>query len=136
MKNRLSILLVLTAAALLALRTSATAASAVLPDTSNMNVLFLIIEDWNAGTPGSYGNPICRTPQLDRFARTAVQFNAAYVQAVSCNPSRSSFLTGLRPLTSGVWNNSQNMAQSLPAGTPTKHFATTAKREGMGVVGM
>jgi uncharacterized sulfatase len=90
-----------------------------LPDTANMNLLFVIIEDCNAGVWGCYGNPICKTPNLDRFSRTAVQFDAAYVQAVCCNPSRSSFLSGLRPLSSGVWNNSQVMSERLPAGTPT-----------------
>ncbi|MCL5279288.1 MAG: sulfatase-like hydrolase/transferase [Planctomycetes bacterium] len=41
------------------------------------------------------------------------------MQAVCCNPSRTSFLTGLRPLTSRVWNNRQVMSQRLPAGTVT-----------------
>lgn len=84
-----------------------------------MNVLFIIIEDCYAGVWGSYGNTICKTPNMDRFARTAVRFNNAYVQAVACNPSRSSFLTGLRPLTSRVWNNAQVMSERLPAGTLT-----------------
>lgn len=94
-------------------------AAAPLPDTSAMNVLFVIVEDCNAGVWGSYGNTICRTPNMDRFARTALQFDAAYVQAVACNPSRSSFLTGLRPLTSRVWNNSQVMRDQMPPGTLT-----------------
>ena len=66
----------------------AVAAPAGLPDTSRMNLLFIIIEDCHAGVWGSYGNPICKTPNMDRFARTAVQFDSAYVQAVCCNPSR------------------------------------------------
>ncbi len=90
-----------------------------MPETSKMNVLFIIVEDWNAGTPGCYGNPICKTPNLDRFATNAVRFDSAYVQAVCCNPSRSSFLTGLRPLTSRVWNNGQEMDEALPPGTVT-----------------
>lgn len=90
-----------------------------LPDTSRMNVLFVIIEDCYAGVWGSYGNPICRTPNMDRFTQTAVRFDRAYVQAIACNPSRSSFLSGLRPLSSGVWNNGQVMSERLPAGTKT-----------------
>ena len=96
-----------------------TLASARMPDTSKMNVLFIIAEDWSANTPGCYGNPICKTPNLDRFATIAIRFDSAYVQAVCCNPSRTSFLTGLRPLTSRVWNNGQEMDTSLPAGTVT-----------------
>ncbi|MBM4025126.1 MAG: sulfatase [Planctomycetes bacterium] len=94
-------------------------AAARMPETGQMNVMFIIVEDWSATTPGCYGNPICQTPNLDRFATTAVRFDSAYVQAVCCNPSRSSFLTGLRPLTSRVWNNSQEMDERLPPGTIT-----------------
>ena len=94
-------------------------AAARMPDTSRMNILCIIAEDWSANTPGCYGNPICKTPNLDRFATSAVRFDSAYVQAICCNPSRTSFLTGLRPLTSRVWNNSQEMDRSLPAGTVT-----------------
>ncbi len=84
-----------------------------------MNLLFVIIEDCNAGVWGCYGNPICKTPHMDRFATTAVRFDSAYVQAVCCNPTRSSFLTGLRPLTTGVWSNGQEMDRRLPPGTLT-----------------
>ena len=98
---------------------AATPPRAALPNTRDMNVLFIIIEDCYAGVWGSYGNTICRTPNMDRFSRTAVRFDSAYVQAIACNPSRSSFLTGLRPLTTGVWNNSHVMSQRLPPGTLT-----------------
>ncbi len=99
-------------------------AAARMPDTAKMNVLFIIVEDWNAGTPGCYGNPICKTPNLDRFATSAVRFDSAYAQAVCCNPSRSSFLTGLRPLTSRVWNNGQEMDKSLPELFKKRGFET------------
>ena len=107
------------ATTLLAPNPTAAASRAALPDTSQMNVLFVIIEDCYAGVWGSYGNTICQTPNLDRFTRTAVRFDRAYVQAIACNPSRSSFLSGLRPLSSGVWNNGQVMSERLPAGTRT-----------------
>jgi arylsulfatase A-like enzyme len=94
----------------LSLLASASARAAGLPDTSKMNLLFVIIEDCYAGVWGCYGNAICQTPHLDGFARTATQFDAAYVPAVCCNPSRASFLTGLRPLTSPVWSNGQVMS--------------------------
>ena len=111
--------LLLALATLSFVRPAAVAATSGLPDTSKMNVLFLLIEDCYAGVWGSYGNTICKTPNMDRFARTALRFDAAYVQGIACNPSRSSFLSGLRPLTTGVWNNSQNMSERLPPGTVT-----------------
>ncbi|QDT57469.1 Arylsulfatase [Caulifigura coniformis] len=95
------------------------ARAAELPDTSRMNVLFINIEDCNAGVFGCYGNAICRTPNIDRFARSAVLFDSAYCQGISCNPSRSSFLTGLRPTTTNVYSNSDVMDDLLPTGTLT-----------------
>ena len=95
------------------------AARAGRPDTAKINVLFIITEDTNAGVFGCYGNLICRTPNLDCFAQTAVWIDRAYLQAIACNPSRSSFLSGLRPLPSGVWRNPQVMSERLPPGTRT-----------------
>lgn len=121
LSKALGIILVLTFLSVLLVGTRADAANsaAIGPEAAGMNVLMVIIEDCNAGVWGSYGNPICRTPNMDRFARTAVQFESAYVQATACNPSRSSFLTGLRPLTTRVWANSQVMRDQIPSGTLT-----------------
>ena len=107
-------------ALLLALPAIAPGASAAeMPDTSKMNVLFIDIEDCNANVFGCYGNPICKTPKLDAFASTAVRFDAAYCQAICCNPSRTSFLTGLRPASTHVYGNGDVMDEHLPPGIPT-----------------
>ena len=47
------------------------ALGAEMPDTSKMNVLFINIEDCAADVWGCYGNPICKTPNIDRLASTA-----------------------------------------------------------------
>ena len=105
---------------LAALATVAAPAAAVkVPDTSKMNILFIDIEDCNAGVFGCYGNPICKTPNIDRLAATAVRFDSAYCQAICCNPTRTSFLTGLRPLSTRVLSNAHVMNEHLPAGIPT-----------------
>lgn len=88
-------------------------------DTSKMNILLIDIEDCNAAALGCYGNPICKTPNLDAFCQTAIRFDRAYVQAVCCNPSRTSFLTGLRPKTTRVKGNGDVMNEHLPEGTLT-----------------
>lgn len=89
------------------------------PDTSRMNILFINIEDCNAGVFGCYGNPVCKTPNIDRLASTAVRFDSAYCQAICCNPTRTSLLTGLRPLSTRVLSNGHVMNEHLPAGVPT-----------------
>lgn len=90
-----------------------------LPDTSKMNILFINIEDCGAGVWGCYDNPICKTPNIDRLASTAVRFDAAYCQAICCNPTRTSFLTGLRPLSTRVLSNGHVMNEHLPPGVLT-----------------
>lgn len=85
--------------------------------TSKMNVLLIDIEDMTAASLGCYGNPLAKTPNLDRFAAGSVRFERCYCQAPMCNPSRSSFLTGLRPDSTRVYTNSDPMDRLLPEGT-------------------
>lgn len=111
---------------------AAAAAPASPPDTSRMNVLFIDIEDCNAGVWGCYGNSICKTPNIDRLAATGVRFDSAYCQAFCCNPTRTSLLTGLRPPSTHVLSNGDVMNEHLPAGVLTlpemlkNHGYTTA----------
>ncbi len=95
------------------------APQAEMPDTRGMNILFINIEDCNASVFGCYGHPICKTPNIDRLAATGVRFDAAYCQGICCNPTRTSFLTGLRPLSTRVLTNAQNMSKFLPPGVLT-----------------
>ncbi|HUT94615.1 MAG TPA: sulfatase [Thermoguttaceae bacterium] len=106
-------------AALIVAFCSAAVRAAEMPDTSKMNVLFIDIEDCAAKALACYGNPISKTPNLDRLAATGVRFDTAYCQGVCCNPSRTSFLTGLRPSTTRVFQNDQPIMEHLPPGTPT-----------------
>jgi iduronate 2-sulfatase len=69
------------------------------------NVLLVIVEDLK-NIMGCYGNPLVQTPNLDRLAQKGVIFDRAYCQFPVCNPSRSSFLTGLRPDTTQILDNS------------------------------
>lgn len=85
--------------------------------SSKMNVLFIDIEDMTAESLGCFGNPLVKTPNLDGFAAGAVRFHRCYCQGPICNPSRSSFMTGLRPGSTGVYANSDPMSTKLPPGT-------------------
>jgi iduronate 2-sulfatase len=68
------------------------------------NVLFIVVDDLNVSL-GCYGNPTVKTPNIDRLAQGATLFQHAYCQYPLCNPSRTSFLSGRRPESTGVWNN-------------------------------
>ena len=74
----------------------------------------LILADDLAATLGSYGHPLAQTPNLDALARRGVRFDRAYCQFPHCNPSRASLLAGMRPQTTGVTLNSDDLYRNLP----------------------
>ena len=76
------------------------------------NILFIIADDLSPRL-GSYGAPV-RTPNIDAFAYTGVQFQRAYTQFPWCGPSRASFLTGTRPDTTRVMDLSTPFRRALP----------------------
>ncbi len=77
------------------------------------NVLFLIADDLNNDL-GCFGHPMVKSPHIDRLAARGVRFQHAYCQYPLCNPSRASFLTGLRPDSSGVHNNGVHFRTNVP----------------------
>jgi iduronate 2-sulfatase len=77
------------------------------------NVLLIIADDLRPDL-GCYGNRDVRTPNIDRLAARGTLFNRAYCQYPLCSPSRSSFLTGKRPETTGIYNNRTHIRRTLP----------------------
>ena len=64
-------------------------------DTENRpNILWISIEDT---TPrfGCYGDPVARTPNIDRLAAGGCRFPNAFSTAGVCAPSRSAIITGM-----------------------------------------
>ncbi len=86
------------------------------------SVLFVIVDDLNCRI-ASYGDPVAKTPHLDRLAGRGVRFDRAYCNFPLCNPSRSSVLSGQYPTSTGVLDNKTWLTP--PDGHPTLplHFA-------------
>lgn len=62
-----------------------------------MNVLFIISDDLTATAVSSYGNEVCRTPNIDELASKGTRYTRAYCQYPVCGPSRASFMSGYYP---------------------------------------
>jgi N-sulfoglucosamine sulfohydrolase len=58
------------------------------------NILFCITDDQTWLHCSAYGSRFVSTPNFDRLAREGILFSNAFVSVPSCNPSRSSVLTG------------------------------------------
>lgn len=91
---------------------AATLAPAASP-TPPPNVLLVVVDDLNTAL-GCYGDPLARTPNLDRLAARGVRFERAYCQYPLCNPSRASFLSGRRPETTGIYVLNTSVRSVLP----------------------
>ncbi|MFT5496292.1 MAG: choline-sulfatase [Kiritimatiellia bacterium] len=76
------------------------------------NVLFITIDDLNDWIGCLGGHPQAKTPHIDALARRGVLFTNAHCQAPICNPSRVSFMTGMRPSTSGIYLNNHHFRKS------------------------
>jgi arylsulfatase A-like enzyme len=67
--------------------------------------IILITSDQQRADCNGFEKPEVKTPHLDRLARDGTRFSACITPNLVCQPSRASILTGLLPLTHGVWDN-------------------------------
>ena len=72
------------------------------------NVLFIAVDDLNHWVGYLGRNAQTATPNIDRLAKRGVRFTHAYCAAPSCTPSRAALMSGLRPNTTGIYDNKDN----------------------------
>ena len=74
------------------------AVTASLSAASAPNIVFIFADDQRADTIAALGNPVIKTPNLDRLVKRGVAFNRAYMQGgnqgATCVPSRAMLLSG------------------------------------------
>lgn len=76
------------------------------------NILWLVSED-NSTFLGCYGDPLARTPTLDKLAREGVLFERCFTQPV-CAPSRFTLITGTFAVSSGPANHMRAQGKIPP----------------------
>jgi arylsulfatase len=65
------------------------------------NIVVVMTDDQGYGDLAAHGNPILRTPNLDRLWRESVRFTEYHVSP-TCSPTRTALLTGRHEFRSGV----------------------------------
>ncbi|MFT4690695.1 MAG: iduronate 2-sulfatase [Limisphaerales bacterium] len=83
------------------------------PAASKLNVLLLVADDLRAEL-GCLGDRQIISPNIDRLANRGRLFTRAYCQQAVCNPSRASFMSGLRPDTIQVWDLKASFRKLFP----------------------
>ena len=76
------------------------------------NVVFILVDDLRWDDFGAAGNPVARTPHIDRLAREGARFRNAFATTPLCSPSRASILTGQYARTHGITDNTNRSAAS------------------------
>ena len=66
------------------------------------NILLVMADDLGWGDVGFNGNPIIKTPHLDRMAANGLRLTRFYTASPLCSPTRGSCLTGRYPWRFGV----------------------------------
>lgn len=79
------------------------------------NVLMIMSDQHNRKVLGCYGNPLVKTPNLDRLAARGTLFTDAYCNSPICVPSRASFATGRYVHQIRYWDNADPYDGRLPA---------------------
>ena len=96
------------------------------PDPSKSSLLLVTLDTFRGDFLGCAGDPVSRTPHLDRIAREGIQFENGHSSCPLTLPSHTTMLTGLEPPQHGVLDNG---TYRLAANVPT--LATTLHERGL-----
>jgi len=78
------------------------------------NVLVVMADQMAPAFLPIYGHPIARAPNLQALAKSGVVFESAYCASPLCSPSRASFMAGLLPSRTRVYDNGAEFSADIP----------------------
>ena len=78
------------------------------------HILLVMVDQLAAAFLRAYGHDVTRTPAIDRFADDGAVFENAYTPSPLCAPARASLMTGQLPSRTRVYDNSAELASSIP----------------------
>ena len=107
-------------------------ASAVAATPQKPNVLFIAIDDLRDWVGYIDREHQAKTPNIDRLAKMGVAFTRGYCASPVCNPSRAALMSGMRPSTTGVYENNIDFRIHIPQ---EKCLTTTFRQAGYFVHG-
>lgn len=67
------------------------------------NVLLILTDDQGYGDIAAHGNPVVRTPAMDRLYAESIRFTNFHVSP-TCSPTRAALMTGRYSNATGVWH--------------------------------
>ena len=91
-------------------------------DKSRPNILWVSFEDVNPFY-GCYGDPIARTPNVDRLAAEGCRWPNTFSTAGVCAPARSAVITGMYPISIGTLHMRTRHTHPIAPELPTPYSA-------------
>jgi arylsulfatase A-like enzyme len=67
------------------------------------NIIFILVDDMGYGDLSCHGNPVLKTPNLDRLHDESIRFTDYHVSPM-CTPTRGQLMTGVDALRNGAMN--------------------------------
>ena len=87
----------------------------VLSAEKPINLLFIMTDQQRWDAMSCAGNPVIKTPNLDRLAAEGARFPKFYSSCPVCTPARTVILTGHALESNHVWSNANVTTSELPA---------------------
>lgn len=89
------------------------------------NILFVLTDQMRYDAIHAHGNPVIKTPVLDKMVEEGISFERAYTTCPVCVPARYTLHTGEMPHCTGVYEN-----YTLPSEKERKSFMQYLQKQG------